>query len=102
MAQLLEHDSDVASNPTKDIKGPHSLLPKVADLDSKAYPSEEALLEDIVKSIQLAGGCIVRGMLDKETLDAIESEIRPYILAQERWSGEGKGVLIALPKYVPV
>lgn len=97
MVPLLDHNSDVASNPTKEIKGPHSPLPEVPDLDSKAYPSEEALLEDIVKGLKIAGGCIVRGMLDKETLDTIESEIRPYIIAQERWSGDGKRLITVLP-----
>ena len=70
------------------VMGPKSPLPKVGDLDSKAYTSNAALVEDIVRNIRLSGGCVVRQLVSKETLDAIEKEVRPHLDAAEPWNGE--------------
>lgn len=77
------------AHPLEDIKGPHSPQPEMQYIDRKGYATEDALLEDIVKALQIAGGCVVRNLVDQEHLDAIEKEIRPHLLMQERWSGEG-------------
>jgi hypothetical protein len=64
---------------TKRLKSAHSSIPKIADIDCASYSQEEELVADIIQSLKLSGGCIVRGMYHQTTLDAIEHEIRPYI-----------------------
>jgi hypothetical protein len=64
---------------TKRLKQAHSSVPKTADIDCASYSQEEELVADIIQSLKLSGGCIVRGMYKQNTLDAIEHEIRPYI-----------------------
>ncbi|ORY17209.1 hypothetical protein BCR34DRAFT_475120 [Clohesyomyces aquaticus] len=44
----------------------------------------EDLVRDIVESLKVSGGCLVRGMYRQETLDAIEKEIRPHIAATDK------------------
>jgi hypothetical protein len=60
------------------------ICPHIGDLDFSAYERQRDLIEDIVESLKISGGCIIRGMYQKETLDAIEREIRPHIKATEK------------------
>ena len=71
------------------VMGPDSPLPKVADLDSRSYSSQEALVQDIIESMRSAGGCVIRHLLNRETLDEIEREARPYLDVAQPWNGEG-------------
>ncbi|KAF2848798.1 hypothetical protein T440DRAFT_400677 [Plenodomus tracheiphilus IPT5] len=56
-----------------------SFTPKIADLDCASYTEEHDLITDIIAGLRLSGGCLVRNMYSRSTLDAMETEIRPYI-----------------------
>jgi hypothetical protein len=58
---------------------PKSNSPPISKLDLNNYTSEDALLFDIVESMKLTGGCIVRNLVSIPTVNAMESEIRPYL-----------------------
>lgn len=58
--------------------------PKIADLDCLRYQREDDLIFDIIHSLKLSGGCLVRGMYAQNTLDAIETEIRPFIKTTQK------------------
>jgi hypothetical protein len=61
------------------VKSPHPDSTEIADIDCASYSQEEKLIVGIIQSLKLSGSCIVRGMYQQETLDAMEHEIRPYI-----------------------
>ncbi|KAF2491490.1 PhyH-domain-containing protein [Lophium mytilinum] len=56
-------------------------IPKVSVIDLNTYETEEHLTDDIISSLKVSGGCIIRNMYQQSTLDAMEQEIRPYINA---------------------
>ncbi|KAF2811950.1 uncharacterized protein BDZ99DRAFT_440994 [Mytilinidion resinicola] len=56
-------------------------IPKVSEIDFNAYETEERLIDDIISSLKVSGGCIIRSMYQQSTLHAMEQEIRPYINA---------------------
>jgi hypothetical protein len=62
-------------------------LPVVSDLDLRNYKSQEALIEDAIKSLKISGGCVIRNLLAKEQLDEIEKDVRPHLDAAEPWNG---------------
>jgi hypothetical protein len=53
--------------------------PKVSRLDFSSYDSQDDLVYDIVESMKLSGGCIIRNMIPKDTLNSMASEIRPHL-----------------------
>lgn len=55
--------------------------PKVSVIDVNTYETEERLTDDIISSLKVSGGCIIRNMYQQSTLDGMEQEIRPYINA---------------------
>ena len=71
-----------------EVQTPDSPLPHVGDLDSKTYESHEALLADIIESLRVSGGCVIRNLVDKDVLKEIEMEVRPYLDEAEPWNGE--------------
>jgi hypothetical protein len=62
-------------------------LPVVSDLDLRNYKSQEALIEDAIKSLKISGGCVIRNLVAKEQLDEIEKDVRPHLDAAEPWNG---------------
>ena len=80
----------ISSKPVNDegAQNPDSPLPHVSDLDSKAYDSEEALLADIVESLRVSGGCVIRNLVGEDVLKEIEREVRPHLEKAEPWNGE--------------
>lgn len=76
------------------VQGPSSPLPAVGDLDSKAYPSEEALLADIVESMQRSGGCVVRNLVSTVALGEIEREVRPWLQKAQPWNGKHQAFIL--------
>ncbi|OCK85619.1 hypothetical protein K432DRAFT_342843 [Lepidopterella palustris CBS 459.81] len=61
-----------------------SKVPRISKLDFTTYQNEHDLINDIIESLKLSGGCIIRNMYQKSTLDAMEREIRPYIEATRK------------------
>lgn len=80
-----------ASNGAIDMKGvvpgADSSAPKVPEFDFKAYSNEDALVEDVIKGMKVAGGCIVRNLIDPAALDKIEGEVFPLLENAQPWNG---------------
>lgn len=45
-------------------------------------------VDDVVKSLIVNGGVVVRGLLDQATLSTIEGDVRPYIELDKPWEGD--------------
>jgi hypothetical protein len=65
------------------------VVPKVSSLDMKDYQSgnEESLVSNIVRSLQISGGCIIRNMIPPNSLSQCEDEIRPYLNTTKQANG---------------
>lgn len=83
---LKGHTNDTTI-PTTPAQSPDSALPKVSDLDSKAYLSQDSLLADIIESLRVSGGCVVRNLVAPDVLKEIEGEVRPHLDKAEPWNG---------------
>lgn len=72
---------------------------QVSSLDMKNYHSsnQDDLISDIVRSLRLSGGCIIRNMIPQESLSRCEHEIRPYLNKTKQADGIHSGILITLP-----
>lgn len=88
MAPALLYDSSSITQSPKSCKGVVtsrlSQKPNIAELEFSTYRMKHELVDDIVESLKISGGCIIRGMYRQGTLDAMEEEIRPYIAATHR------------------
>ena len=65
----------------KPLMSPDQPLPHVAELDFATAASSEQLIEDVVSSLKISGGCIIRNMVGKDVLDDLETDIRPHLNA---------------------
>lgn len=79
-----DHSSANTSRKAKTVAMRVRMVPAVEELDFDAYLSEGKLVTDIARSLKTSGGCIVRGMYQQPTLDALESEIRPHLEAVQK------------------
>jgi len=68
-----------SSNVTSAQKTSKSTLATVSKLDLNNYNCNDDLVTDIIESLRRSGGCIIRNMIQKHTLNSIESEIRPHM-----------------------
>ncbi|RHZ66420.1 hypothetical protein CDV55_106611 [Aspergillus turcosus] len=48
-------------------------------LDAEAYASEQALVDDIIQSMEVSGACIIRNLIKKHVVGKMIQEISPYI-----------------------
>ena len=71
--------SNAKNQNDREVQSPETPIPHVGVFDSSSYQSDDLLLADIVEGLRVAGGCIVRGLLNHETLAELESEIRPHL-----------------------
>ena len=53
-----------------------------------AFNASTVTSSDVVASLIKNGGCIIRNILDAPTLDAIEADVRPWILKDQPWTGD--------------
>jgi len=86
------------SSPAEQIADPLSLeqsKPLINRLDSSQYPNEDDLVLDICRNLRISGGCIIRNMVDGDTLKALEGEIRPHLDRTEQADGENICQLLA-------
>lgn len=68
-----------------DLKSPESPLPEV-----KSFDATTCSVEDLVAALRVAGGVVVRGVLNTEELVKLEKDTRPWLDKDEPW-GEGGG-----------
>lgn len=72
---------------------PPNGFPKHLAADSKAaviesFDANTIDAETAVKSLIKNGGCILRNVVNKDDLAAIETDVRPHILKDQPWQGE--------------
>lgn len=75
------HVNGDEKKPEKPLMGPDQPLPHVSELDVSTAVSVESLLDDIVASLRVSGGCVVRNMVGKDVLDQLDTEITPHLKA---------------------
>lgn len=75
------HVNSNQKKPEKPLMGPDQPLPHVSQLDVSTAVSVEKLLDDIVGSLRVSGGCVVRNMIGKDVLDQLDAEITPHLKA---------------------
>ncbi|KAJ9644421.1 hypothetical protein H2204_001773 [Knufia peltigerae] len=66
-----------------ELKSPASPLPEV-----KIFNAASATVEDLVEAIRVAGGVVIRNVLDQDELARIERDIRPELEKDTAW-GDG-------------
>ena len=69
----------------EDLKGPESPLPEV-----KKFNAGSCTVEEVVSALRVAGGVVVRGLLNADEISKLEADTRPYLDSDEAW-GEGGG-----------
>ncbi len=71
--------------PNPDLKGPDSPLPQV-----KSFEASTCTVEEVVSALRIAGGVVIRGLLNKGELANLEEDTRPWLEKDNAW-GEGGG-----------
>ncbi|KAJ5766290.1 uncharacterized protein N7511_003906 [Penicillium nucicola] len=51
------------------------------DVDTKSYTSEKSLVNDIIKNLEESGACIVRNLIDIESINQILEDMDPFVKA---------------------
>jgi hypothetical protein len=75
-----------------DLKGPDSPLPDVKSFDASTCDAD-----DVVSALRVAGGVVVRGILNRDELAELEKDTRPFLEKDEAWGeGGGEGELMVL------
>lgn len=75
------HVNGEVGKPEKPLMGPDQPLPHVSEFDFSTAASPENLVDDIVSSLRVSGGCVIRNMVGKDVLDQLEADIRPHLNA---------------------
>ncbi|KAI8934780.1 hypothetical protein NX059_008467 [Plenodomus lindquistii] len=75
-------------------------VPKIAEIDCLSYAEEDTLIADLIAGLKLSGGCLVRNMYSQNTLDAMETEIRPYIQSTSKAATKREDFVPSLTKMV--
>ncbi|KAI0126184.1 hypothetical protein BJ170DRAFT_463100 [Xylariales sp. AK1849] len=61
--------------------------PSVGELVD-SFDANTATVQKVVASLKRTGGCVLRNFLSTEDMDRLNTEIRPYIEADEPWEGD--------------
>lgn len=72
----------VAIKDNKELKSSKSPLPEVREFDGATVTADE-----LVDALKIAGGVVVRNILNKEELDEIEADVRPWLVKDKPWEG---------------
>jgi hypothetical protein len=68
-----------------DLKGPSSPLPEV-----KTFDGASCSVEELVAALRVAGGVVIRGLLNADEIASLEKDTRPWLEKDNAW-GEGGG-----------
>lgn len=75
------HGNGEKGSSEKPLMGPDQPLPHVSEFDFSTATSVENLLDDIISSLRVSGGCVIRNMVGRDVLDQLEADIRPHLNA---------------------
>lgn len=56
----------------------HQPLPEVSDLDAGDGVPRQDLLQRVIDSLKVSGGCIVRNFISQETVKQLNDDFAPY------------------------
>ncbi|KAH8804433.1 phytanoyl-CoA dioxygenase family protein [Xylogone sp. PMI_703] len=56
--------------------------------DVKSFHIDTTNTQEVVNALRQTGGCIIKGLVQKQHLDQIESDLRPYLDADQPWQGK--------------
>lgn len=72
----------VVDETSQDCHYPKRTAPAVDVYDYNGYD-----FDAIIQSIIVAGGCVVKNILNRDEVTAVEGEVRPYLDADKDWEG---------------
>lgn len=60
------------------LAGPDQPLPRVSDLDAEASISHEQLLHQVIESLRVSGGCVIRHFITPGVREELNSDFAPH------------------------
>lgn len=64
--------------PDEILAGPDQPLPRVSDLDATASTSHQQLLEQVIESLRVSGGCILRNFITPAVREELNRDFAPH------------------------
>ena len=58
--------------------GPDQPLPRVSELDAGGWIPPHELLQSVIESLKISGGCLVRNFISQETIKELNNDFAPY------------------------
>ena len=62
----------------QNLAGPAQPLPRVGDLDADASISHQQLLQEVIESLRVSGGCIIRNFLKPGVREKLNNDFAPH------------------------
>lgn len=60
------------------LAGPDQPLPRVSDLDAEAFTSHQQILEQVIESLRVSGGCIIRKFITPRAREELKCDFAPH------------------------
>ena len=64
--------------PEAAVNGPDQPLPRVSDLDASERVPHQELLQGVIESLKISGGCLLRNFISQETVKELNDDFAPY------------------------
>lgn len=64
--------------PDEALAGPDQPLPRVGDVDTKASTSHQQLLQQVIESLRVSGGCIIRNFITPGVREELNRDFAPH------------------------
>ena len=81
------------------LAGPNRPPPPVSDIDAASFEDEQDLVREIIESLRISGGCVVRNFIEKQDVQKLGRDFAPHFakakaLISRDNSGKGCGFSI--------
>lgn len=60
------------------VNGPDQPLPGVSDLDAGERVPYQELLQGVIESLKISGGCLLRNFISQEIVKELNDDFAPY------------------------
>ena len=64
--------------PETAVSGPDQPLPRVGDLDAGERVPYQELLQGVIESLEVSGGCLLRNFISQEIVKELNDDFAPY------------------------
>ena len=54
-------------------------IDQLPTVNAKEFTSTDALAQEVIKSLKIAGACIISRLFSEETISKIDEEVEPYM-----------------------